>query len=121
MGSYPAYLAAYLPTFDLIMVFVALKDHPILNFLFQRPSELGQTFGIGTFEFTLLWNEGDIDVFRCHFKRGDFEVDVAFIGVDSTVPCGNHSNFDFVHYIWETLDMIGMQVRALTILPGHSS
>ncbi len=49
MGSYPAYVAGLLPSFDWVMVFVASKDHPILNFLFQRRSELVQTFGIGPF------------------------------------------------------------------------
>ena len=33
-GSYPAYLEGTLPSFDWIMVFVTLKDHPILNFVY---------------------------------------------------------------------------------------
>jgi hypothetical protein len=53
-GSYPTYLAGILPSFDWIMGFVALKDHPLLNFIFQRGSVLVQVFGIGRFLFTLV-------------------------------------------------------------------
>ena len=54
MGSYPAYVAGLLPSFDCVMVFVALKDHPTLNFLFQRRSELVQTFDNGPIVFNFL-------------------------------------------------------------------
>ena len=121
MSSNTAYLAGYVLSFDWIMVFVALKDHPILNFLSQRGSELVQAFGIGPFVFTLVWNEGDIDICLYRVRREDFEVEIAFIGIDSTVPSGNYSNVDFVQYIWENLDMNGCQMHALTILPGHST
>ena len=121
MGSYPAYVAGLLPSIDWAMVYVALKDHPVLNVLFQRSSDLAQTFDFGPFVFNLLWNEGGTDIVRYHVTRGNFEVDIAFVGVDSTVPCGNHSNVDFVHYIWQNLDMVGMQMHAITILPGHPS
>ena len=69
MGSYPAYVAGLLPSFDWVMVFVALKDHPILNFFLQRRSELVQTFGIGPFVLNLLWTEGDLDIVRYHGTR----------------------------------------------------
>ena len=121
MGSYPAYVAGLLLSFYWVMVFLALKDHPILNFLFQRRSELVQTFDIGPFVFNLLWTEGGLDIVRHHVTWGNFEVDIAFEGVYSTVPCGNLSKVDFVHYIWQNLDMIGMQMHAITILQGHPS
>ncbi len=81
MGSYPANVAGLLPSFDWVMVFVAFKDHPILNFVLQRRSEFVQTFDIGPFVFNLLWTEGGLDILRYHVKRGNFEVDLAFVGV----------------------------------------
>ena len=119
--SYPAYVAGHLPSFDWVMVFVALKDHPILNFLFEKRSGLVRNFGIGPFEFNLLGTEAGLGIVRYHVKRGNFEVGVAFVGVDSTFPFGNHSNVEFIHYIWQNVDMIGMQMQAMTILPGHPS
>ena len=121
MRSYPAYVAGLLPSFDWAMVYVALKDHPILNFLFQRRSELVQTFDIGPFVFNLLWTESGLDIVRYYVTRINFEMNIVFEGVDSTDPRGNHSNVDFVNYIRQNLDMIGMQMHAITILPGHPS
>jgi hypothetical protein len=50
---YPAFKAGFQKYTDSIAVAVALKDCPILNFLFQNLKELVLTFQIGAFQFTL--------------------------------------------------------------------
>ena len=117
-GSFPAYVAGLQTSYHLATVFVALQENPLINLIFQKSEELVQTFNIGPFQFTLEKVEVCMAVCRYRVKRGRFGVMVGFIGVHSWVPCGNYSNVDFVHFIWQYFEQFGFRGHAITILPA---
>jgi hypothetical protein len=41
------------------------------------------------------------------------------LGVDSFSPCGPYSNVNFIHYMWEHLELSYFKKYAITMLPRH--
>jgi hypothetical protein len=69
-GAYPSYLAGFQTSFASATMFIALKEHPLLNLIFQPGEEPMQTFYIGPFHFILLHDVNDMDVCHYHVKLG---------------------------------------------------
>jgi hypothetical protein len=84
-------------------IFIAMKDNPILNFIFQKREELMSIFYLEDFRFALQEVVDGLHVCRCHVRRDLFELEMAFVAVDSEVACRNSSNVDFVHFIWNNI------------------
>jgi hypothetical protein len=98
-------------------IFIALKEHPFINLIFQIGEEPLQTFYIGPFQFTVFHDVDGIDVCRYQVILGYLTTIITFIGVDCTVSCGTQSNVDFVNFILLNNDMLGFRRYALTFLP----
>jgi hypothetical protein len=78
----------------MVAIFMAMKDDPVVKLIFQRREELVETFYLCPFRFSLLEVMPGIDVRLYHVRSGILEFEIAFVGIDSEVPCGNLSNVD---------------------------
>jgi hypothetical protein len=116
-GAYPSYLAGFQTSFAGATIFIAPKEHPFINLIFQLGEETLQIFHMGPFKFILFEDVDDMDVCRYHVKLGEYTMPVTFIGVDSGIPCGTQSKVDFVKFIWLDNNMLGFRRHALTFLP----
>ena len=55
-GAFSAYLAGVQTDFSRVSFFIALKDSPLLNLLFQRGETLRESFYLGRYHFELYHN-----------------------------------------------------------------
>jgi len=99
-GTFVLFSAGVLDSFDEMTLFIAMKDSPVLNFIFQKfrfPK-----FMIDDFTFDLIRADRKEDKF--HYivsSEEDFNMMVCIIGIDTNKHVGPFSNIDFVHFIWE--------------------
>ena len=121
MGSFPAYISGFITSFQKFEVFIDLRDNTMIDLIFQRCLEVVRIFGIGAFVFTFEQVMVGIDICRYRVRRGEFEVEMVFVDIDSTVPCGNYSNVYFVHFVWQHLEQFRFQRHDLTFLPDPST
>jgi hypothetical protein len=115
-GAYPSHLAGFQTSFAGATIFIALKEHPFLNLIFQIGEEPMLTFYIVPFQFILFQDVDDMNVCRYHVTLGDYTIIITFIGIDASVPCGHYSNV--VHFIRLSNDIFGFRRHALTFLPN---
>jgi hypothetical protein len=115
-GSYPTYLAGFTTSFRSACIFIALKEHPFINLIFQIGEEPLQTFYIGPFQFILFHDVDGIDVCRYQVILGYFMTIITLIGVDCTVPCG-HQSKSISFLFWLNNHMLGFRRHALIFLP----
>jgi hypothetical protein len=120
-GAYPSYFAGFQTSFAGVNIFIALKEHPFLNLIFQIGEEPMQTFYIGPFQFILFQDLEEMDICRQHVTLGDYTIIIRFIGIDARVPCGHYLNVDFVHFVWLNNAMLSFRRHALTFLPDSTN
>ena len=104
-GSFPTYLAGLQTGYHRVSFFIALKESPLINLIFQRGETQRDVFAIGRFHFTLSQNVPHADVCRYVVRRGTSEYYFTFLGIDSIIECDTRSNIDFIHFIG-TLSML---------------
>jgi hypothetical protein len=117
-GAYASYVAGFETSFSGVTIFIPLKEHPLLNLIFQIGEVRLLSFYIGPFHFILFEDADDMDVCRYRVRLEDLTVFITFTGIDSQVPCGSCSNVGFVHFIWTFKDMLVFRRHALKFLPG---
>jgi hypothetical protein len=115
-GDYPSYVAGVQTYYDVVTLFIALKNIPLLNIIFQIGENPPAVFSVGPFEFALLDNASTGHVCQYHVKLGDDTQKVTCVGIDS-VSCGVASNVDFVNFVWEYNIMLCFRRYAMTFLP----
>jgi hypothetical protein len=72
----------------------------VVKLIFQRREELVETY-LGPFRFILREVVPGLDVCLYYVRSGLLEFGIAFVGIDSEIPCGNLSNVVFVHFVWQ--------------------
>jgi hypothetical protein len=70
-GFYPTYLAGFQTSFAGVCMFIALKEHALVKFIFQIGEEPQQTFHIGPFRFILIADVDGMNVCRYHVTLGN--------------------------------------------------
>jgi hypothetical protein len=101
-------------------IFMAMKDNPVVNLIFESSEQIVETFYLGQFRF-ILYDVQGLDVCLYYVKSRLLEFEIAFVGIDSEILCGSESNFDFVHFVWQFFSHFIFQNHALTLLPDLSS
>ena len=102
------------------LVFIALKNSPLLNLLFQRGETLRESFYLGRYHFELYQNLQHMDACRYVVRRGGLQYAFSFLGIDSIIECGTKSNVDFIHFVWRNLEaQYAFRRHAITILPDQ--
>jgi hypothetical protein len=121
-GIFPSYIAGVQTYFDVVTLFIALKNDPHINSMFQIGENPPAVFSIGPFEFALLHNASPGHVCQYHVKLGDETHIVACVDVDS-VACGTECNAEFVNFVWEFNNMLCFRRYSMVFLPipgtGH--
>jgi hypothetical protein len=115
-ADFPTYLAGVQTFFEVVTMFIALKDKPLLKLIFQIGENPPAVLYIGPNHFAILQNVGTWDVCQYHVKLGDDTIIVTCIGVDS-FSCVLRSNVDFIHFVWENNNMLCFRRHALVFLP----
>ena len=119
-GSFPTYLAGLQTGYHRVSFFIALKESPLLNLLFQRGETQRDVFALGGFHFTLYQNLHHADVCRYVVRRGTSEFYFTFLGIDSLVECDTRSNIDFAHFIWDTVEaQYAFRRHAIALFPDR--
>ena len=119
-GAFPTYLARLQTGFIRVSFFIALKDSPILNLLFQRGESLRESFNLGRYHFELYQDLQHMDACRYVVRRGGQQYAFSFLGIDSLIECGTTSNVDFIHFVWRHLEaQYAFRRHAITILPDE--
>ena len=93
-GAFPAYLTGLQTGFQRVSFFIALKNSPLLNLLFQRGETLRESFYLGRYHFEVYHNLQHMDACRYVVRRGGLRYAFSFLGIDSLVECGTTSNVD---------------------------
>ena len=87
----PTYLAGLETVFHRVSFFIALKESPFVNLIFQKGGTLRDAFYIVRFHFTLYQNLPHADVCRCVVKRGSLDYCSTILGSDSIIECDTRS------------------------------
>ena len=81
-GSFPTYLAGLQTGFHRVSFFIALKESPLINLIFQKGETLREAFYIGHYHFTLYQNLPHADMCRYIVRKGSLEYYFTFFGID---------------------------------------
>ena len=119
-GAFSTYLAGVQTGFTRVSFFIALKDSPLLNLLFQREETLRESFYLGCYDFELYQNLQNMDACRYFVRRGGLQYAFTFLGIDSLVECGTQSNVEFIHFVWRYVEaQNAFRRHAITLLPAQ--
>ena len=69
-GELPGYLAGVQTGFQRVSFFIALKESPLINLIFQRGETLQVSFYLGRYNFELYQNLQHMDACRYVVRRG---------------------------------------------------
>ena len=72
-GSFPTYLAGLQTGFHRVSFFIALKDSPLINLIFQRGETPRDAFYLGHYHFTVHQNLPHADVCRYVVRKGSVD------------------------------------------------
>jgi hypothetical protein len=115
-GSYATYLAGVSNSFRGVSLYVAIRDAPILNQIFQI-GEGGDTFNVDDFSFSWLETYEDFNVFAYHVSSGaHFSVLLYCFGVAASRICGPRSSMDFVHFVWVSFERFHFRKYSLVFV-----
>ena len=84
--SFPNYLAGLQTGCQRVSFFIAMKESPLVNLIFQR-----KKLSIGRFHFTLYKSLPHADVCM-YFVRGSLDYCFTFLGIDCLFECDTRSN-----------------------------
>jgi hypothetical protein len=102
-------------------MYIALRDAPLLNLIFQRREEQ-DAFNVEEFNFILVQEQADIDIFTYRVLSGvHFSELLFFFGVDASRICGPLSKVDFVHFVWENVERFHFRKYSLVVVPSPSA
>ena len=102
-GALPTYFAGLQTGFQRASFFIALKNSPLQNLLFQRGETLRESY-LGRYHFTLYQNLQHIDVCRYVVRRGALQYYFSFLSIYSVVEYDTTSNVDFIQFVWRNLE-----------------
>jgi hypothetical protein len=114
-GSYVCFLAGILRSFKAITMHVVLTDLPVITLIFQRGPELLAQFTYEDFSFHLVEYDFGQDKFVYVVSRNEAYFLFFFFGIDSSQPCGQRSNLDFVHFFWRHHERVSLNKYAITL------
>ena len=117
-GSFVNYVAGAFDRYGMAFLVVAMGDGPIYNMLFHR-THLPH-FNLGPFELRLINANEAGDTYDYILGFGVFRIILSVVGIDSRSPCGPRSDVDFVHFVWEHINVFLHKKYALTYLPDHT-
>jgi hypothetical protein len=103
-GLFPTYIEVLQTSFQRMSFFIALKNTPLINLIFQRGGTLRENVSICRFNFTLYQNLEHIDVCRYFVRRRNLQDYFSFLGIDSVVEGDTKSNADFIHFVWRNIE-----------------
>jgi hypothetical protein len=116
-GSFAAYTARVLRSFKAAVLYIALKDHPLLSIIFQK-NPLIVNFYLNDFFFELLDSKPESDIFVYRVSTSDFNISLIIIGIDTISPYGSRSNVDFVLFIWQNFERFAFKKYSITLVPS---
>ena len=116
-GSFVRYIERVFDKYEIIYLYVAKYDAPLLNILFQGGGSADfvelEGFKLELFRPDYVW-----DTVRYTLTYGDFMAQLTVIGIDS-VPCGRESNVDIVRFVWDNGEQFSCTRYSITLLPPH--
>ena len=119
-GSFPNYLAVLQTVFQRVSFFIALKNSPLINLIFQRGETPREAFYIDRYHFTLYQNLQHADVCRYVVRRCSLQYYFAFLGIDSIGEWDIKSNVEFIHFVWRNMEaQYSFRQHAITLLPDQ--
>ena len=119
-GAFPAYLAGVQTGVQRVSFFIALKESPLINLIFQRGETLRDSFYLGRYHFELYQDLQHMDACRYVVRRGSLQYAFSFLGIDSPIDCGTSSNVDFIHFVWGHFEaQYVFRRHAITLLPAR--
>jgi hypothetical protein len=102
-------------------MYIALRDAPLLNLIFQRGGEQ-DAFSVEELHFILVKEQADLDIFTYRVSSGvHFNELLFFFGVEASRICGPRSNVDFVHFVWENFERFNFRKYSLAVVPSPSA
>ena len=106
--------------FQRVSFFIALKNSPLINLIFQKRETPREAFYIGRYHFTLYQNLQHADVCRYVVRRGSLHYYFSFLGIDSIIECDTKSNVDFIHFVWRNVEaQYPFRRHAITLFPDE--
>ena len=102
-GTFVTFLVGVFESFRAATLYIALKDTPSESHFSSLPERV-KSLHLEGFNFRLLEAQPHLDVFSYILSRGDFHIVLMVFKIDSTTPCGPHSNIDFVHFLWRNFE-----------------
>jgi len=111
------YLAGIFHTFHTASLFIAMNNSPFLQLLFRLSPKPIDVFYFKEFLFIFMENDDEEDIFYYNIPRGQFDMTIAIVRIETTGYCNPTSNLDFVHFIWSNYERFTFAKYCLTFIP----
>jgi hypothetical protein len=118
-GSFVNYVAGNFMSYGAAVLFIAKADTRIQNLLLQRDMTFPYIHLDG-YHLYLTEQHPDDDAYLYVLQRDRFQIPLIIFAIDTEQPfCNPFSNVDFVHYVWEYLELFSFKMHAITYVPHH--
>jgi len=114
-GQFVLYMAGIFQTFNTASLFIAMTNSPFLQLLFRLSPEPLDIFYFKEFLFVFL--ETDEDILYYDISRGEFDMTIAIVRIETTGYCDPTSNLDFVHFIRSNYERFTFAKYCLAFIP----
>jgi len=116
-GQFVLYMAGIFHTFTTASLFIAMNNSPFLQLLFWLSPEPIDIFYFKEFLFVFLQADDEEDILYYNISRGQFDMTIAIVRIETTGYCEPSSNLDFVHFIWSNYERFTFAKYCLTFIP----
>ena len=114
-GSLVFYSAGVFDGFASAALFIALKDTPIVNKIFQRGPHATEIF---TFDGYILVGNPDTDIVHYEIRNGPyFHLKFIIFVITSDPHCGPSSSIDLIEFIWHNSERFNAFKYAIVLGP----
>ena len=118
-GQFVLYMAGIFQTFNATSLFIAMTNSPFLQLLFRLSPEPLDIFYFKEFLFVFL-EADDEDILYYDISRGEFDMTIAIVRIETTGYCDPTSNLDFVHFIWSNYERFTFANTVQPLFPAKN-
>jgi hypothetical protein len=120
VSTFVAFLARVLESYGSVTVYVALRDHHLLNFIFQRVQFPIPSFTVDAYDLYLTFVDDMYDIVMYNIRFLDMNITCVFYGIVSLM-CGSDSKIDFIHFVWQIFERFNFRKYAVALIPSDNN
>jgi len=118
-GQFVLYMAGIFQTFNAASLLIATTNLSFLQLLFRLSLEPLDIFYFKEFLFVFL-EADDEDILYYDISRGEFDMTIAIVRIETTGYCDPTSNLDFVHFIWSNYERFTFANTVQPLFPAKN-